>query len=352
MAKIELKNIGKDFGAHKALVDVSFEVNAGEYVVILGPTGCGKTTLLKTIAGLIEPDTGSVFFDGADVSDVLCEERDIAFFFQHYALFPHLSVAENVGFALGLQGLDPVEIKKRVDEKLVLVGLINWAENRPNQLSGGMQQRVALARALVKGAKVLLLDEPLNALDEKIAQILRKELQKFRKDLGITVIHVTPNQREAMELADKIILLKDGRVVQVDSDVGSYTHPDTPFAAYFIGKSNFFKAQRVDEQNVSCVNTVFSTTKAVEHENVIIAIRCEKVIFEKHDANTLSGKVKMISFLGTTSRYEVSVDGKLIHVETSKGSAIKVGDTVDLYFPPDDIMVFHTDDIDEEIYLL
>ncbi|MFH1125944.1 MAG: ABC transporter ATP-binding protein, partial [Candidatus Altiarchaeota archaeon] len=213
MPSIRLEGVWKKFGALRAIKDISFSVEDGEYAVVLGPSGCGKTTLLKTISGLYTPDSGRVLIDEVDVTYKPPEERGVGFFFQHYALFPHMTVRQNVGYSLEIRGLSRGEVDKVVDEKLEMVGLLDRAHNRPKELSGGMQQRVALARALATGSKLLLLDEPLNALDAKIAAILRKELREMVKKLGLTVIHVTPNQEEAIELAQKIILLKNGRVV-------------------------------------------------------------------------------------------------------------------------------------------
>jgi ABC-type Fe3+/spermidine/putrescine transport system ATPase subunit len=341
MPAVEVRDLCKSFGSHKVLKDISFTVKSGEYVVVLGSSGCGKTTLLKCIAGLHEVDSGSVFVDGVDYTGRRPEERNLGFFFQHYALFPHMTVRENVGYSLAVRGVDKSEVDNVVDERLSLVGLSSWACNYPSELSGGMQQRVALARVLATQSKVLLLDEPLNALDAKIASILRRELKELSKKFGWTVIHVTPSQEEALELADRIILIRDGVVEQVKSDVDSYLKPETPYAAYFIGESNFLKAAVVDMHTVKYNGLLFSVSQDVGFKGeVLLAIRSEKILFERHERNTLSGVVESVHFLGKTTRYDVNCKGKLVYVETSKHPRLKVGDAVELYFPPEDIMAY------------
>ncbi|MBM3309292.1 MAG: ABC transporter ATP-binding protein [Candidatus Altiarchaeales archaeon] len=341
MPNIEVRGLCKSFGSHRVLKDVSFTVKNREYVVVLGSSGCGKTTLLKCIAGLYDVDSGSVFFDGVDYTDKRPEERNLGFFFQHYALFSHMTVRENVGYSLTARGLDKREIDKIVDENLSIVGLSSWSGNYPRELSGGMQQRAALARVLATKSKLLLLDEPLNALDSKIASILRSELKTLSKKFGWTVIHVTPNQEEALELADRIILIKDGVVEQVQSDVDSYLKPKTSYGAYFIGESNFLKAAVVDAHSVKYNGLMFSVSRDIGLEgDVLLAARPEKILFERHERNTLEGVIEAVHFLGKTTRYDINYKGKLVYVETSKHPKLKVGDSVELYFPPDDIMVY------------
>ena len=335
------------------LKDVSFSVVDGEYVVVLGPSGCGKTTLLKTIAGLYAPDGGTVLIDGVDVTSKPPEKRGIGFFFQNYSLFPHMTVRQNVGYSLEAGGLGKSEVKEVVDGKLRLVGLLDWAEHMPHELSGGMQQRVALARVLATGSKLLLLDEPLNALDAKIAALLRRQLSDMARKLGLTVIHVTPNQEEALELASRIILIKDGRIIQDGTDVECYTKPKAPYAAYFIGETNFLRAARINPGVVKYRDALFNVAGEVGDGNVLLAVRAEKVRFERHERNTIEGVVESINFFGRTTRYEVNRKGLYIHVETSKHPGLKVGDRVYLYFPPADIMVFPADQqLEDEITVI
>jgi ABC-type Fe3+/spermidine/putrescine transport system ATPase subunit len=323
-----------------ALRDVSFTVGDGEYVVVLGPSGCGKTTLLKSIAGVYSTDSGRVLVDGVDRTHDPPEERNIGFFFQHYALFPHMTVRENVGYSLRIRNAAVNEVNSVVEDNLRRVGLLEWADNYPHELSGGMQQRVALARALATGSKVMLLDEPLNALDARIAAILRRELREMSKSLGLTVIHVTPNQEEAMELADRVILMKEGMIVQVGSDFDCYVNPKTPYGAYFIGESNFLKAFRLEAHSVEYDKRLFYVKREVPEGDVVIAIRPEKVRFGRHEHNTLEGVVENIHFLGRTTKYEIECNGRPIYVETSKQTQLKECDKACIYFPPEDIMVF------------
>jgi len=353
MPNVEVQGLSKGFGENKVLKDISFKVGAGEYVIVLGPSGCGKTTLLKTMAGLYEPGAGRVLVGGEDVTDLQPEERRIGFFFQHYHLFPHLTVAENVGYSMRVRGMDEGMIQEEVEEKLRLVGLTGWGGHLPHELSGGMQQRTALARVLASGYKLLLLDEPLNALDAKIASMLRTELKSMAKRLGMTVLHVTPNQAEAMELSDKILLLNDGRVVQYDTDVECYLRPKTTFAAHFIGESNFLKAEKVDSHTVRCKGALFQVKVEVPEDRVILAIRPEKIRFGHHERNTLEGVVEAVSFLGATTRYEISRKGGTIVVETSKQPQIKPEDRISLYIPPEDILVFPASEpLDDDITVL
>jgi ABC-type Fe3+/spermidine/putrescine transport system ATPase subunit len=353
MPRIEVKGLSKGFGNVKVLKDMSFSVKDGEYVIVLGPSGCGKTTLLKTIAGLYAPDSGQVLIDGVDVTGRPPEKRGIGFFFQHYSLFPHMSVRQNVGYSLEVQNIDKSIVRQTVDKYLGLVGLLEWAKYRPKHLSGGMQQRVALARALATGSKVLLLDEPLNALDAKIATMLRRELCELSSQMGLTVIHVTPNQEEAMELADRIILINDGRIVQEGSDVEVYTQPRTPYAAYFIGESNFIKARRSGPHELQYRHHKIHVLQDVLEDEVILCVRVEKVRLEHHEHNCIEGVVESVNFLGNSTRLEVNCNGRLIHVETSKHPEIREGDRVHAYLAPEDILLFSAKEpLDDDITVI
>ncbi|MFH0862908.1 MAG: ABC transporter ATP-binding protein [Candidatus Altiarchaeota archaeon] len=350
MPNIEVRGLSKSFGKTKAVREASFRVEDGEYVVVLGPSGCGKTTLLKTIAGLYAPDEGSVLIDGADVTSVPVEKRGIGFFFQQYSLFPHLSVRGNIGYSLEIRGMDGGQVRRIVDDKLKLVGLADWADHMPHQLSGGMQQRVGLARALATGSKILLLDEPLNALDAKIASILRRELKAMASRLGLTVIHVSPNQAEAMEVADRLILINKGRIIQEGIPADVYLNPKNPFSAYFLGESNFIKVGRVSPNVVKYRHALFNVAGVIPEDEMILAIRPEKIRFEHHDRNCLEGIIESVNFLGHTTRYEVTRKGRFFQVQTSKHPHLKKGDRIHLMFPAEDVMMFMTNQpIDDEI---
>ena len=241
---IEIRNVSKQFGNFQALGDVSLDIHAGELVALLGPSGCGKTTLLRIIAGLETPDQGSILFSGEDTTDVHVRERGVGFVFQHYALFRHMSVFENVAFGLRVKprGLRPSEaqIREKVHSLLSLVQLDWLADRFPSQLSGGQRQRIALARALAVEPKVLLLDEPFGALDAKVRKELRRWLRRLHDDLHVTSIFVTHDQEEALEVADRVVLMNQGKVEQIGSPQEVWDHPASPFVYGFLGDVNLF----------------------------------------------------------------------------------------------------------------
>jgi sulfate/thiosulfate transport system ATP-binding protein len=241
---IEIRNISKNFGNFKALGDVSLDIDSGELVALLGPSGCGKTTLLRIIAGLEAPDHGSIHFSGEDTTDVHVRERQVGFVFQHYALFRHMTVFENVAFGLRMKprSLRPsdAQIKEKVHSLLSLVQLDWLADRFPSQLSGGQRQRIALARALAVEPKVLLLDEPFGALDAKVRKELRRWLRRLHDDLNVTSIFVTHDQEEALEVADRVVLMNHGKVEQIGSPQEVWDHPASPFVYGFLGDVNLF----------------------------------------------------------------------------------------------------------------
>ena len=241
---IEIRNVSKQFGSFQALGDVSLDIESGELVALLGPSGCGKTTLLRIIAGLETPDSGSILFSGEDTTDVHVRERQVGFVFQHYALFRHMTVFENVAFGLRVRprALRPsdADIKKKVHELLSLVQLDWLADRFPSQLSGGQRQRIALARALAVEPKVLLLDEPFGALDAKVRKELRRWLRRLHDDLHVTSIFVTHDQEEALEVADRVVLMNKGKVEQIGSPQQVWDHPASPFVYGFLGDVNLF----------------------------------------------------------------------------------------------------------------
>ena len=241
---IEIRNVSKQFGNFQALSDVSLDIHAGELVALLGPSGCGKTTLLRIIAGLETPDQGSILFSGEDTTDVHVRERQVGFVFQHYALFRHMTVFENVAFGLRVKprGQRPSEaqIREKVHSLLSLVQLDWLAERFPSQLSGGQRQRIALARALAVEPKVLLLDEPFGALDAKVRKELRRWLRRLHDDLHVTSIFVTHDQEEALEVADRVVLMNQGKVEQIGSPQEVWDHPASPFVYGFLGDVNLF----------------------------------------------------------------------------------------------------------------
>ncbi len=249
---IEIRNISKQFGDFRALDDVNLDIASGELIALLGPSGCGKTTLLRIIAGLETPDAGSIHFSGEDTTDVHVRERGVGFVFQHYALFRHMTVFENVAFGLRMKpkALRPVEaqIKKKVMDLLALVQLDWLAERHPSQLSGGQRQRIALARALAVEPKVLLLDEPFGALDAKVRKELRRWLRRLHDELHVTSIFVTHDQEEALEVADRVVVINHGRIEQSGSPQEVWDHPASPFVYGFLGDVNLFHGRAHEGQ--------------------------------------------------------------------------------------------------------
>ena len=242
-ARVGLRRVTKRFGAFEAVSDVSLEINAGEFITLLGPSGCGKTTLLRLIAGFERPTEGSVWLGDAEVTHLPPYRRPVNQVFQSYALFPHLDVAGNVGFGLRMQGVAAAEARRRVEEAIALVSLAGLGSRRPHELSGGQRQRVALARALVCRPQVLLLDEPLSALDAKLRLQMQLELKRLQRQLGLTFVFVTHDQEEALTMSDRIAIVHRGRIEQLGTPHDVYHRPATAFAASFVGETNLFHAE-------------------------------------------------------------------------------------------------------------
>jgi spermidine/putrescine transport system ATP-binding protein len=321
-SSVQLESVTKRFDALVAVDDLDLELAGGEFFTLLGPSGCGKTTTLRMIAGFEQPDAGKVLIDGEDVAGLPPHKRPTNTVFQSYALFPHLSVGENVGFGLKRKKVPGDEIKRRVSAELERVGLAAEANRRPNQLSGGMQQRVALARALVNLPKVLLLDEPLGALDLKLRKGLQVELKRIQRDVGITFVYVTHDQEEALTMSDRIAVMNRGRVEQVDEPEAVYERPATTFVAGFIGVSNLMPA--VVEQSsgdrarvrldagveIEAIGNGFATG-----ERVHAVVRPEKLeIGRKEDSTkdgwpSVEGTVESSIYLGTATQIVVRLAG-------------------------------------------
>jgi spermidine/putrescine ABC transporter ATP-binding subunit len=343
MSQVEVVGAEKRYGSTAALDDVSLNFANGEFFGMLGPSGSGKTTLLRAIAGFIELDAGTVLVDGEDIGRTPVHRRDIGMVFQNYALFPHMTVFENVAFGLSVRKLPDSQIKKRVGEILDLVKLSGLHGRRPKQLSGGQQQRVALARALVTRPKVLLLDEPLGALDKHLRQEMQIELRRIQREIGITTIFVTHDQEEALTLSDRVAILNAGQIVQVGPPLEVYDRPVNRFAAGFLGEANFLEGRIVtiahDEARVDLAlggQATYSDEWRAVGDNVVIAVRPEKIRIapghEPRGINRLSGEVVSAVFSGSSTTYQVAVADQLLSVfqQNSAQRLFNPGDAVTL----------------------
>ena len=305
---LKISQLTKKFGEFVALDNISLEVYEGEFISFLGPSGCGKTTLLRAIAGLDIQTYGSVEQAGKDVSNLSALERDFGIVFQSYALFPNLSIYKNVAYGLENAKLEKSLIQKRVAELLELVGLPEQGDKYPAQLSGGQQQRVSLARALAISPGLLLLDEPLSALDAKVRIKLRHEIKELQRTLGVTTIMVTHDQEEALTMADRIVVMKDGEIEQVGTPLQIYNEPATPFVADFIGTMNFLPATvsgenqvMIGDRTINCLNSLGEIG-----DKVVVSIRPEDVVVQDKSDNRIEVEVKAIEFLGAFVRTTLS----------------------------------------------
>ncbi len=308
---LRISGLTKKFNDFTALAEISLSVYEGEFVCFLGPSGCGKTTLLRAIAGLDIQTWGQVEQAGKDISALPPSMRDFGIVFQSYALFPNLTIEKNIGYGLESQKLPRSEINSRVGALLELVGMSDQGSKYPAQLSGGQQQRVALARALAISPGLLLLDEPLSALDAKVRVKLRHEIKELQARLGVTTIMVTHDQEEALTMADRIIVMKDGRIEQVGTPQQIYNWPQTRFVANFIGTMNFFPACVIAKDQISAGQV--SLNCAVDDNRVdgavTASIRPEDIVVGRQDQNGMDARIEEIEFLGAFVRAELSIDG-------------------------------------------
>ncbi len=343
-ASLRLDHVTKRFGAVTAVDDVSFEVPRGAFATLLGPSGCGKTTTLRTIAGFYDPDAGEIRIGDRRVNDLPAHRRGTAMVFQDYALFPHMTVRQNVGYGLGVQGVAAAERGRRVDETLAFVGLAALGDRWPSQLSGGQQQRVAVARALVVRPEILLLDEPLSNLDAKLREQLRWELRDLQRRLRMTFVYVTHDQDEALSLSDVVVVMKDGRVEQIGPPWEIYYRPRTAYVADFIGSVNLVDAE-VDEVADGAVAVRFAGLRArvpmpssvavAPRAAVRLCIRPESCALRAPGAPAsgvaVSGTVARSAFLGDRMRYWVTVGGReWIVDEADPGATRPFGGAVEI----------------------
>ena len=396
---LELKEIKKSFTEGEAVLDnISLEISKGEFITLLGSSGCGKTTTLRIIAGLEQPDAGSVWLDGREVTGLEPNQRDVNTVFQNYALFPHMNVAENIGYGLKLKKVPKSEIRKKVSQMLELVQLEGYEKRKPSELSGGQKQRVAIARALVNNPKVLLLDEPLGALDLQLRRAMQIELKHLQKKLGITFIYITHDQEEAINMSDRIAVMKDGRIEQIGTPDEIYNHPKTSYVATFVGNANILHGVAESIQGENAIVKIGNDRVIVKlgtsqpdtgdtgakqylsaGEKVTLAVRSENILLQEaavigdtstdhrdtvdisvaggisniHDANSISGLQATVTeknFAGGQLRVTLKLsDGiQLIASRYGIDASVAEGQTVRCSFLPTDAVLVDREDIHEE----
>ena len=340
---VSLRNVSKEFSGKKVLDDISLNIRKGEFVTLLGPSGCGKTTTLRLIAGFLAPDEGEILLDGKDISSIPPYKRPFNTVFQRYALFPHLDVYDNIAFGLKLQKVPSDEIDRKVRKVLKLVSMTDYEDRDVSTLSGGQQQRVAIARAIVNQPKILLLDEPLAALDLKMRKDMQIELKEMHSKLGITFIYVTHDQEEALTLSDTIVVMNEGKIQQIGSPVDVYNEPQNSFVADFIGESNILNGTMIQDRKVEFIGHSFDCVDEGFGENVPVdvVIRPEDIyIMNQLEGAQFSGTVKSCTFKGV--HYEMFVDSdKGYELMIQDYNAFEVGSTVGLLIRPNDIQVMH-----------
>ena len=353
---IEVKNLVKTYGNVYALKNVDLNIADGEYFVLLGPSGGGKTTLLRSIGGFIRPDSGSVNIKGQNVDDLPPDRRPTSMVFQGFALFPHMNVSQNIGYGLKLKSIDKNIIQNKVNKMTDLVGLKGLSNRMPHELSGGQQQRVQLARALILENDVLLLDEPLSALDAQLRKDMCIELKRLQKTVGISFVHVTHNQEEAMSVADRIAIIADGEMVEQGTPKEIYSNPKNKFTAEFIGEKNIFEGKikdfnktkvvvDIDNDNIEIANNNYKVKK---NQKVSLSIKSESIQIKKISKtnskisnNQIVGKISEITFLGQFVRYLVVLNNKQeIQVRSYEEIVnLKVHDTVSLSWKLEDFLL-------------
>ncbi|MBQ9468191.1 MAG: ABC transporter ATP-binding protein [Clostridia bacterium] len=336
---LELKNITVSFDGETVLDNLNLSIRDGEFVTFLGASGCGKTTTLRVIAGFITPDSGDVFFDGGRINDLPPYKRQVNTIFQRYALFPHLNVFDNVAFGLKVAGMKKEEIRPKVEEMLELVNMKAFAHRKIHTLSGGQQQRVAIARALVNSPRILLLDEPLAALDYKLRKDMQNELRRIQRATGITFIFVTHDQEEALSMSDTVVVMNEGKIQQIGSPTDIYNEPQNAFVADFIGESNIIDGVmledykvRLDGRDFECLDKGFAPKEPVD-----VVIRPEDVDIVPLEKGKLEGEVTAITFKG--DYYEMIVDVCGFKWMVQATDETKVGTKVGLIIEPDAIHI-------------
>ncbi|CAM5776690.1 ABC transporter ATP-binding protein [Labrys miyagiensis] len=354
-AAIDIRDVTKSYGSFKALDGVSLHVEPGEFMTLLGPSGSGKTTTLNVVAGFTDVTTGTLLVGGRDVVGVPADKRNIGVVFQHYALFPHMSVGRNVAYPLGLRGVGRADREKRVRQALDMVKMSDFAHRYPSELSGGQQQRVALARALVFDPPLLLMDEPLGALDKKLREWLQLEIKRIHRELGTTFIYVTHDQEEALVLSDRIAVFNGGHIEQVGTGRELYDEPATLFVGRFIGDSTVLRGEVLRGGEGTCLRIAGETVATPRRINgngtPVMLLRPEKLTIRRrgqpatHAQNRLSGTVTEAIYLGSGSKYEVRLaDGSTAIVRSSLADeSFGIGDDVALCFEGVDVKLLPDD---------
>ncbi|MTW87533.1 polyamine ABC transporter ATP-binding protein [Virgibacillus dakarensis] len=349
---VQLENVTKQFGNYKAVNELNLNVRAGEFLTLLGPSGCGKTTTLRMIAGFEKPTSGSVKIGEKKVDHVEPYKREANTVFQSYALFPHMTVSENVAFGLKMKKINKQEIAERVKQALKMVQLESYGDRSVKQLSGGQQQRIAIARAIVNNPKVLLLDEPLGALDLKLRKQMQMELKRLQKSLGITFIYVTHDQEEALTMSDRIVVMNEGEIEQTGRPNEIYEKPKTRFVANFIGETNIFKGV-VDNLNGNYASLkvagqhvlIPKSSNLKEAEEVYISVRPENTkISDQQQDNlfVLTGEFKEKIYIGTTTKIVVELNGgmeMIVHESNGKMDGVKKGNPISVSWEPADSVI-------------
>jgi len=341
MTFLQINNVSKSFGATDAVRDFNLVIEKGELVSFLGPSGCGKTTTLRMVAGFEVPSGGSIVINDEDITNTPPNQRDVGMVFQSYALFPNMTVFGNIGFGLKVAKKSPDEIKQRVAEMLDLINMADYGGRYPYQLSGGQQQRVALARALALRPEVLLLDEPLSALDAKIRVSLRSEIRSIQHKLGITAIYVTHDQEEALSISDRVVVMYDGKIEQVGTPFEIYNFPQTAFVANFVGTLNAVEAEVIDpKSNILRIDGIqLQAAEGLERkqtgERVMVAIRPERfsIVSDRKKANVIDSVIDNITFLGSIVRIQVMTGKTKFYMDTFNNPFLelpKIGDQIQI----------------------
>ena len=349
---ISIRNVSKHFGSVRAVDDLSFDIMRGEFFSLLGPSGCGKTTLLRILAGFETPSAGEILIDGQPMSSVPPNERPTNMVFQNYAIFPHLNVRQNIAYGLRRRKLPKQEVDRMVDEALAMIKLPGYGERQAHQLSGGQRQRVALARALICRPKVLLLDEPLGALDKKLREEMQLELRQIQRNVGITFIFVTHDQEEALTMSDRIAVMSHGKILQIGSPAQIYEHPTVRFVADFIGETNFLPAHVTsligDKATIRLAGGAeFAAAAAPGIGNgmdVTVAVRPERLSLTGAAGGAIRGRVENIVYFGTDTTYQVALqDGASVTVRAQNREGARarfaVGDAVGVDLTADALQV-------------